>query len=97
MLELEQPGDAAGARYRGAIYTPSLRADYHVGFDEAGVPTLVPSGEPPVRGDGTPTEETVNARAVELLRSIARTVGRHAVAATPASWPYRVLRWRRLG
>ena len=77
-------GSSLGARYAGELLTPATSHPVAVSFDAAGVPRLdADAAAPP------------EPRALELMRAIARTVGRGAVAQTPPSWPRRVLRWRR--
>jgi hypothetical protein len=85
LLELEAHGDD-GARYRGAIFTPSARADYAVAIAATGEVTLAPADA-----------VEVPPRAIELLRAIARTVAKAALAEAPPAWPRRVLRWKKLG
>ena len=88
LLELEAAEPAGGARYRGAVFTPLTRADFAVHIDAGGLVTADPVGELQAEGPGD--------RGREILRSIARTVARHALADDPPTWPRRVLRWRRV-
>ena len=88
LLELEAVDPAGGARYRGAVLTALTRTDFAVTLDDAGLVSATPMGEEQADGAGD--------RGREILRSIARTVGKHALAESPAAWPRRVLRWRRV-
>jgi hypothetical protein len=88
LLELESVDPSGGARYRGAIFTPSERIDYAVSVAASGDLTLAPVAEVP---EGLPP------RALDLLRNIARSVGKAALAESPPAWPRRVLRWKKLG
>ena len=85
--------------YRASIFTPRLRADYSVSFDGAGQPTLssiaAPVRAPTAEGSGAVPAE-VDPRALDVLRAIARTAGRHALSSTPPRWPPRIVRWRKL-
>lgn len=89
LLELSGVEPGGGARYRGAVLTPSARADFDVRIDASAAVTSTP-----IAGD--PAVSAVPDRAADLLRAIARTVGKHAVADEPPRWPRRVLRWRKL-
>ena len=90
LLELQATDPEGGASYRGALLTPRARGDFAV--------TIGPRGEVSVAPTDAPSAAAVPlpASVQELLRAIARTVGRHALAAIPPAWPRRVLRWRKL-
>ena len=80
------PAAAGAARYLGVIFTPQARYDYTVDIAADAAVALAPiAAEPPA-----------DPRAVELLRAVARTLGRHALAESPPAWPRRVVRWRSL-
>jgi len=85
LLERVDPPTAGAARYLGAIFTPSARFDFTIDIADGAV-ALAP----------IPADPPADPRAVELLRAVARTVGRHALSASPPSWPRRVVRWRSL-
>ena len=82
-------GTGGGARYAGAIFTPARRFDYTVAIAAGGGVEIAPAA-------GATGDEGPGARATELLRAIARTVARHALAEEPPAWPRRVLRWRKV-
>ena len=93
------PGASAPVVYRASIFTPRVRADYSVTFDEAGQPTLSSVAAPvraPVAEGGDEVPAEVDPRALDVLRAIARTAGRHALSSTPPRWPPRIVRWRKL-
>jgi hypothetical protein len=85
LLELESSAAEGGARYRGAIFTPGERFSYVVEIDAAGEVRIG-------RGDG---EAEPPARAVDLLRAVARSVAKEVMRGE-AVWPRRVLRWKKL-
>ncbi len=82
LLELDA-FDEAEARYRVAIYTPAERFDYRLAI---GLP-----------GGTVTLSETPAAAAAplsELVRAMARSLARDALATEPLRWPRRLLRWR---
>ena len=85
LLSLSRAEPGAGAFYQGAVLTPSARVDFDVRIDASAAVTATPLGDPAPAGE----------RGLDLLRSIARTVGKHALAEDPPKWPRRVLRWRK--
>ena len=82
LLEFDS-SDAGGARYRGAIFTPITRYDYRLAI---ALPDGAVSFVEPPSGDA--------ANYAELVRLMARTLARDALASTPFTWPRRLLRWR---
>jgi hypothetical protein len=86
LLERQGEASADSARYQGTIFTPEARFDF----------AIVIAADGAVAMTAAPGPASADARAVELLRSIARTIGRHALAERPPAWPRRVLRWRSL-
>jgi hypothetical protein len=94
LLERAEVRDGeGGARYRGAILAGAARFDYQVRFAADATVEIEPIAPTGPVAEGAPAPPP---RALELLRTIARTVGRHAVAESPPAWPRRVLRWRKL-
>lgn len=80
LLELDE-SDPGGARYRASVYTPSERFDYRVSI-------ALPGGTVEVSGPAA------DPKRVDLVRSLARSLARDALADDPPQWIRRVLRWR---
>jgi hypothetical protein len=82
LLELKD-FDGGGARYSGAIFTPTTRFDYRLRIAlPDGAVTFV---EPP---------QSDAAAYQDLVHAMARSMARDALASTPFSWPHRLFRWR---
>jgi hypothetical protein len=81
LIELEA-AEATGARYRATVFTPERehRLRVHMSADGA--------------LDVAAEEADVPADALELVKAMARTLVKDALAHTPPVWPRRLLRWR---
>ena len=84
LLERDDAGDGAWARYRAAIYTPDTAFAATATLGDDGSVELTPTGAP----------DELHARLLSLARLVARDAARLRDDGMPP-WPQRILRWRR--
>ena len=97
LLELDA-SDAAGARYRAAIFAPVERFEFSVTI-------ALPDGKVTIDRIASDGAATAEPPGIDLLRAMARGLARDEIAArsvaatsngagSAPTWPRRLLRWR---